>query len=361
MQMSVLPYNLFTVHAARFGLGFQGLLFSLALADRYRILRRRLYKQEREANEVLERKVQERTEELHRLHQEVVTQNEELHQTQEEIMAQRDAIEVKNQELATQNEQIQNSIRAAKAIQKAIVPHQQKRDDLLKDYFVIYRPRDVVSGDIYWLHKIEDSVFMAVIDCTGHGVPGAFMTMITHNLLDKIVRVWDIHSPSEVLNRLHEEITTVLRQKETDNNYGMDMSFTTTMPQQDGTYHIVFAGAKQNAYYVQEGEHEVKVLQGVRKSIGGLQREDIEFTNISLNLTNGSQLYLSTDGYIDQNDLKRKRIGEKAFIQLLQDIHQNDMYTQKQLMIKYLYNYMRDTVQRDDILVLGIKLDNREN
>lgn len=357
MQLSYLPHNLLTVHAPRFGICFQGLLFSLALADRYRQLRRQLLEQERAENEKLEKRVKERTEQLDILHKELITQNEELQQTQEEIMAQRDAIEQKNRELGNQNAQIQNSIRAAKVIQKAIVPYQQKRDELLRDYFVIYRPRDVVSGDFYWLNKINDSIFLSVIDCTGHGVPGAFMTLITNNLLDKIVRVWDIHSPSTILKRLHEEVQIMLRQKETENSYGMDMCFIVATPQDNTHYKITFAGAKQNAYYIPTNTTEVKILTGNRKSIGGFQRADIDFENQEIMLEKGSKLYLTSDGYLDQNDVKRRKIGQKQFMQLLTEMNQQDMPTQKQILIKYLYTFMQDTTQRDDILVIGININ----
>jgi serine phosphatase RsbU (regulator of sigma subunit) len=100
----------------------------------------------------------------------------------------------------------------------------------------------------------------------------------------------------------------------------------------------------------------VKVLQGTRKSIGGLQRADIDFENIELLLEKGSQIYLTSDGYLDQNDVKRKRIGEKHFAALLQKICRKDMLSQKEALIKFLYTDMQDTVQRDDILVLGFKL-----
>ncbi|TAE18063.1 MAG: hypothetical protein EAZ95_05315 [Bacteroidetes bacterium] len=300
-------------------------------------------------NAFLEQQVQERTEE-------VTTQNEELRQTQEEILAQRDAIEVKNRELAQQNTQIQDSIRAAKTIQKAIVPHKQKRDDLLRDHFVIYRPRDVVSGDFYWLNQVGKETILAVIDCTGHGVPGAFMTLITNNLLDKIVRVWDIHNPSDILTRLHEEIETVLRQKETDNHYGMDMSILTITPHEEGKHRLVFVGAKHNLYYIPKEGTQIEIIQGMRKSIGGLQRQDIVFENQEIILETGSTIYLTTDGYLDQNDVKRRKIGQKQFIQLLQDNYREDMNTQKQRLIKHFYDHIRDTEQRDDILVMGVRL-----
>lgn len=327
MQLSYLPHSLFTVHAPRFGLSFQGLLFSLALADRYRALRRQLLQQEKEENEKLENRVKERTE----------------------------ALEDSNKVLAHQNSQIQQSIQAAKVIQKAILPHQEKREALLQDYFVIYRPRDVVSGDFYWLNKIGENTFLAVIDCTGHGVPGAFMTLITNNLLDKIVRVWDMQDPAKILARLHEEVQLMLHQKETDNSYGMDMSFMVITPQQTHTQ-IVFAGAKQKAYYMLPAEPKIQTLAGNRKSIGGTHTAEADFQNYTLALPKGSKIYLTTDGYLDQNDVKRKKIGEKQFIQLLEQVGSEDMTFQKQTLIKYLYNFMKDTEQRDDILVIGINI-----
>jgi methyl-accepting chemotaxis protein len=145
-----------------------------------------------------------------------------IHEKQQEILEQRDAI-------AQKNTQISNSIQAALTIQQAILPYQEKMDRLLKDYFVLNKPRDVVSGDFYWLNPLNpnaqgasNEMILVIADCTGHGVEGAFMTLIGNILLDKIVRVWNVASPEEILTRLHEEIYIVLRQGETQNKNGMD-------------------------------------------------------------------------------------------------------------------------------------------
>ncbi len=351
----VFPHNFFTNNAPYMGFIIQGVIFSLALADRYKQLKKQFIDTQKEANENLEKKVAQRTEELQNMHQEMITQNEELQQSQEEILAQRDAIERKNIELSQINSQIQSSIKAAQVIQKAIVPYQQKKEELLKEHFVIYKPKDVVSGDFYWLNKIENTTFLAVIDCTGHGVPGAFMTLITNNLLDKIVRVWGIYSPASILERLQEEIEIVLRQKETDNNYGMDASIITITPQND-EFEIIFAGAKQNLYFVNSQENTLQSLLGTRKSIGGFQSPEILFENQKIILQKNDKLYMTTDGYIDQNNKSRKRITEKRFIELIDNIKENDMSEQKRFLQDFLQKYMENTTQRDDISVIGLKL-----
>ncbi|KOY84834.1 hypothetical protein AD998_00540 [bacterium 336/3] len=146
---------------------------------------------------------------------ELQTQAEELRQQQEEIMAQRDAIGQKNEALGEQNEKIEKSINAAKTIQTSILPYKEQMDRLLGEHFVIFKPRDVVSGDFYWLNEVDNKVIVAVVDCTGHGVPGAFMSLIGNTMLEKIVLYNKITEPSIILEKLHEEVKTVLRKQAT--------------------------------------------------------------------------------------------------------------------------------------------------
>ncbi|MEO1656047.1 MAG: hypothetical protein AAFU64_21075, partial [Bacteroidota bacterium] len=165
-----------------------------------------ILRMEKQVNEKLERKVQERTLDLQRAYNGINSQNEELQQKQEEILTQRDFIEKKNKELGIINAKISNSIRAALTIQEAILPYPEKLDALLIDYFILFKPRDIVSGDFFWLEKVNGKKILAAVDCTGHGVPGAFMSLIGHTLLDKIIRLWQITDPGQILNLLHQEV-----------------------------------------------------------------------------------------------------------------------------------------------------------
>lgn len=328
-------------------------------------------------NYQFEKKLLAQNEEMKIQQEEILTQNEELHQQQEEIMSQRDFIEQKNQELETfnqklqtsenqikqqnktlseQNRQMNSSLNAAQTIQKAILPYQEKLDNLLKDYFVIYQPKDLVSGDFFWLNKIENYTILITADCTGHGVPGAFMTLIGNTLLDKIIRVWQITQPAQILNRLHEEVSIVLRQAETDNNSGMDIAVICIENIDNQYFKVIYSGAKLPIYYFKAGDTQVYQLNATRKGIGGVQNKNITFEEQSIDLAVGSVIYMGSDGYIDQNDEKRKRLGEKRFKELLCSIHSLPFSLQKQKLEDELAFQMQNTTQRDDILLMGFRL-----
>ncbi|TAG05838.1 MAG: hypothetical protein EAZ44_02820 [Cytophagia bacterium] len=354
--MNILPHIFLTTHASRVSLALQGVFFSFALADKYRMIKQKLIETQKNQNEKLEIKVKERTYQVEGLNQELQTQNEELQQSQEEILAQREFIQGKNKELQEQNTKINSSIQAALIIQQAILPYQEKKDKLLKNYFDIFLPKDVVSGDFYWLNEMNNKTFIAVIDCTGHGVPGAFMTMIANSLLDKIIRIQDIYAPAKILEHLHQDIKIMLRQDEINNNNGMDMSIITIEKKDDTTYNIEFAGAKNGLFYKENKNKKIQYLEGTRKGIGGQQNEKTHFEQLSLSLEKGSCLYLSTDGFIDQNNAQRKKIGMKNFTALLEKVANEEIQNQKQHLLQYLESHIQNTTQRDDICMIGIQL-----
>jgi serine phosphatase RsbU (regulator of sigma subunit)/tetratricopeptide (TPR) repeat protein len=323
--------------------------------------------------------------------QEILTQNEELYQNQEEIMAQRDFIEHKNKELAETNEkiqnneavlrkaydklkesetqiikqkeeiqqshiQIQNSIKSALTIQQSILPYKSEMDNLLKDYFVIYRPKDVVSGDFYWLYQASGTGFLAAIDCTGHSVPGAFMSLIGNHLLDKIIIEWNILDPKEILHNLHFEVQKALRQQETGNNSGMDMTIIRMERTDDDKTKIYFCGAKNSLLYIPIENGQLEVLHGDRRSIGGIQNEDTLFTTREVLLSKGSLLYMGSDGFEDQNDIRRKKFGAKRLFQILQESATLSTSQQKVSLETALDTHMAGTEQRDDILLIGVRV-----
>ena len=302
--------------------------------------------------ESLENKVNLRTKELQESNDELQVMNEELRQTQEELQTQRDYVEEKNKVLQEFNSKINSSLKVAQTIQEAVLPYQAKLDRLLENYFVINRPKDVVSGDFYWLNEINGKVILVVADCTGHGIPGAFMTLIGANLLDKIIRIRQVTQPNEVLNQLHEEVQSVLKQRYTTNNKGMD-AIVVSLEKQPGQTMIQFSGAKNNLYYYTDDLYELK---GDRKSIGGIQDESIGFTNQQLVLPAGGMLYLGSDGLEDQNNHTRKKFGRKRLQTLLSYAATLPVDEQKTKIEEALKQYMQDAEQRDDILWMGIQI-----
>lgn len=366
----IAPDNLLTQNGIIIGSMLQVLFLSFALADRINVYRRKteeaqtiaLEKSEenqrliQEQKDTLEQKVLERTKELDLSNKELVVQEEELRQNMEEIQAIQEALESQSQELSTQNRQIRSSINAAKTIQQAILPYESKREELLKDYFIIYQPKDIVSGDFYWLNHIRNKTILAVVDCTGHGVPGAFMSLIGNTLLDKIVRVWEILNPADILSKLHNDIQIMLRQEETNNNYGMDMVVITWETLKNNNIELRFAGAKNSIYYLEPNSQEIKELKGDRQSIGGKIKTKLRFTTHTLEIPRNTYLYLGTDGLEDQNNLKRKKFGHKRLIALLLENAIHPFHKQKEILENTLEAHMKDATQRDDILWMGFKV-----
>ncbi|NJL14364.1 MAG: SpoIIE family protein phosphatase [Microscillaceae bacterium] len=197
---------------------------------------------------------------------------------------------------------------------------------------------------------------LVAADCTGHGVPGAFMTLIGNTLLDKIVRVWKITEPAQILERLHEEVQIVLRQKETQNNNGMDATVLRWKKLPNDHFKVDFAGAKQNAYYFEANQSPLLSLKGSRKSIGGLQNEQIHFEQVALALPAHTVFYIGSDGLVDQNDARRRRFGEKKLTEVLEKHRLEPLSAQKEALTKALASYQEAQPQRDDILWLGLCL-----
>ncbi|NJK84959.1 MAG: SpoIIE family protein phosphatase [Bacteroidales bacterium] len=169
-------------------------------------------------------------------------------------------------------------------IQQAMLPD----ETMLKEYFnpfIIYRPKDIVSGDFYWFSPgFNGKYFIAVVDCTGHGVPGAFMSMIGNRLLSEIVNERKIEDPKQVLEFLNDEIRLALRQEKTDNNDGMDISFCSFEKQARIELKMIFSGAKRTAYIINQNSGGLISLKGDRKSIGGTaeKKEHLKFCNQEL-------------------------------------------------------------------------------
>lgn len=263
----------------------------------------------------------------------------------EQIVAERTS------EVVQQKESILDSIRYAERIQHAILPVSEQLEAAFHSYFVLYRPKDIVSGDFYWFHQVNGWTFLAVVDCTGHGVPGALMSMIGNDLLNQIVIERRIYSPAKILEQLHLSIRRVLKQAESDArvNDGMDVAlcrFDRNLTQ------LVYAGAGRPLYYIDTSFQEI---QGRRYSLGGRRVERV-FTEVEIAVEKPVTIYLTTDGFADQQNPQGRKYGSKRLKRLLESYAHLSMKQQQLLLTAELDSHQGQELQRDDITILGIRV-----
>ncbi len=261
-------------------------------------------------------------------------------------------------EIENKNQLITSSIQYAQNIQSAILPIEQNILQYVEDFFVVFLPKDIVSGDFYWFSHTQGKSFFAAVDCTGHGVPGAFMSIIGNTLLNEIVNVQQIFDPGKILENLHMGIRTKLRQADSSNQDGMDISLCVIEPsaKEEGVYQLAFSGAKRPLYYLDE-EEELIEIKGDRKSIGGWQQEmHRTFETQYATLQKGNTVYLTSDGLADNPNYKRKKFGVKRFKQLVLKNKNKSLKEQKQAFLYAIEEHQQGAEQRDDITVMGIKI-----
>jgi serine phosphatase RsbU (regulator of sigma subunit) len=304
--------------------------------------------------------------------------NEELKQTNEELNTTIDLVERQKDLIEKKNEDITASIVYAKRIQTAMLPFEERIGRNLGEgnFFILYKPRDIVSGDFYWFEEIEnealapdvDELFnpkalvstekvsklvFAVVDCTGHGIPGAFMSMIANELLNEIVIEKNITSPDLILNHLHRGIRYALKQDQTDSRDGMDICICTL----DKINNILeFAGANNSIFLLKN--NELEVIKADKMSIGGaISNKERLFNKYSTQLESPTTLYLFSDGYQDQfGGPENRKFMTRKFRELLYSIHQLNMPQQKEILDKTIMEWMGEYSQTDDITVMGLKL-----
>ncbi len=252
---------------------------------------------------------------------------------------------------------IMDSLRYAQTIQTAILPTNDMFENSFEDSFMIFKPKDVVSGDFYWLRQIDGRTFIASIDCTGHGVPGAFMSMIGSRLLNEIINEANVLEPAKILDELHLRLKKALKQEKSRNDDGMDVSLCRIDALEEDTLEreIVFAGAKRQAIWVSRGE--THILKGDKKSIGGWRKNKKRpFMQLQMTAKKGDALYLFTDGITDQNNIAGTKYGSKRLHKLLNQNADFDMSEQKTILEEDLLRHQGNQKQRDDITLIGIRL-----
>jgi len=253
-----------------------------------------------------------------------------------------------------QHKEIKESINYAKRIQASILPPIKKVKDALADSFIYYEPKDIVSGDFYWFEKSERKSLFAVVDCTGHGVPGAFMSIIGYTQLNEIVSDQRITDPGKILKELDKRVRTALNQRaDNDRNSkdGMELGVVTIHHDQNK---IEFAGAMRPLFYVRDGE--LHVVKGDKFSIGGFSQHKKNFTTHSLSIRKGDCFYLFSDGYPDQfGGADGKKFMTKNVGEMLKKIAHLPMSEQGGIVKSTIKDWMKDEDQIDDILMTGLR------
>ena len=262
-----------------------------------------------------------------------------------------------NKKIEKQNNNIKSSINYARRIQEAMLPEEALQKSLLPDSFILFKPRDSVSGDFYWFTEIKNwyspDVVFAAADCTGHGVPGAFMSLIGMNALSGIIQR-GIAEPNQILDALDSEIRTNLQQEVTGNNDGMDIALCIYRKEKSI---IEFSGAKNPLIYIQN--KQLFQVKGDVHAIGGHKRKkEFSYKKHTIVIDEPTTLYLFSDGFRDQfGDNNAGKFMSKKFNQLLLDIHQLPLQEQKELLDKTFEQWKGNAHQTDDVLVMGIKLE----
>ncbi|WP_375562886.1 PAS domain S-box protein [Bernardetia sp. OM2101] len=283
------------------------------------------------------------------------TQEEELRQNMEELQTTQEVLAYQKDILEISNRQITKSISYAETIQKAILPSKTLIEEVLPKSFVIYKPKDIVSGDFYWLSHHENKTLVGVIDCTGHGVPGAFMSLVASNILSEVINQKGILQPNLILQELHEGVVKKLNQKEGANNDGMDLTLCLIEKKSNGQTLLTFGGVKQNLYIVRN--QELIEIKGNRRSIGGGKRDDErKYTQEEIMLQTQDAVFLATDGYADQANNERRSFSKKKFRELLIEVGDLPAKEQKTILEDRLAKHQQTTEQRDDITVFGFKV-----
>lgn len=277
-----------------------------------------------------------------------------LQEAYEELTQRNRQLEAANHEIEHKNQEITDSIVYARRIQEAILPIRTTLNRLLPEHFLFYRPRDIVSGDFYWFTELADRTVLAVVDCTGHGVPGAFMSVLGCSLLDQIVNEQGVSEAGHIVNRLDQAVQTHLKQQQVDaSTYdGMDLTLCTIDREQS---QVRFAGAGQSLYWVHRGE--IRRVAGDRFPVGGGQRQHNPFTEHRLDCTPGDMLYLLSDGYLDQfGGASRTKFMHKRFRGLIGEIHTLPADEQYRRIEACFDHWKGEHRQLDDVLVIGVRI-----
>ncbi|TAE02551.1 MAG: hypothetical protein EAZ97_02480 [Bacteroidetes bacterium] len=289
--------------------------------------------------------------------EEILSKSEEIKQQKEEVLQTLQTVNEQNRIIDKRNHDMTSSIIYARRIQTVLLPSQEIIQKHIPNLLLFYQPRDIVSGDFYWFSNtkgLRKSIIFAIADCTGHGVPGAFMTVIGNNLLDQIINKDKIFSPAQILTQLDKRLLKTLQQQTEKQiiNDGMDISLI-KLDLENGK--LVWASAKRPLWVFENGKAEATEYKGSKFPIGSTQFGNKNFTETEIILQKGDLIYSFTDGYADQFGNEGKfTIGK--FRQLIKAIHTQTLSEQEKILSQNLQKWQDKNRQTDDVLVVGIRV-----
>jgi two-component system, sensor histidine kinase LadS len=328
------PGDPFSVYAFYYGLIFEIFIFSLALSDRVKILK--MDSEEAQKNIIIQ-----------------LQENEKLKdKVNKELEAK---VQERTKELNRRNKDITDSITYAKRLQEAILPQERVAGIILKEHFILYIPKAIVSGDFYWIHQKGTQVIFAAVDCTGHGVPGGFMSILANNILNLVVKEMNLSQPGQILTEVTQKVNEALSGSNDfmEGEYGMDVALVNLDREK---MEIQFAGAYNPLYIIRNGE--LIETKADRISIGNTSNNIRNyFTNHTIKVEKGDMLYIFSDGFADQfGGQSRRKFMLGSFNKLLLEIYSLTMDEQKESLKKVFYEWKGNNDQVDDILVMGVRV-----
>ena len=267
-----------------------------------------------------------------------------------EVVRQKEEIEKQKERVTELYKDLTDSINYAKRLQQSILPSDQEVQSLIGEHFILFRPRDIVSGDFYWVKSSGSKRMIAAVDCTGHGVPGAFMSLVGNNVLNTVTKVFT--RPAQVLNNVNRLATEMLTTDGTSAKDGMDIALCTLDMEK---MEMEFAGAHNPVYIIRN--NELIEQKGDKMAIGSFEHSAPAFTNHVFRLEKGDCIYLFSDGYADQfGGPKGKKFMRKRFKELLVEVNPLHMNQQLDKLNEAFVEWRGREEQVDDILVIGIRV-----
>lgn len=295
---------------------------------------------------------------VHMQQHEIREARRQLTELNEKVQSQKEELQAQRDHLYNQNEAITASISYAERIQAAMLPPLSYIHEFLAEVLVFYRPRDIVSGDFYWIKKVNRSIIVASADCTGHGVPGALMSMLGISYLNEIVQRREITQADQVLNEMRQRIKQALRQhgRPDEPKDGIDMAVCAI---NEKSRRMQYAGANSPLYLIRDvdGGSELNEIKPDRMPLGYYNSKDKAFTNHEIQLEIGDTFYLFSDGFPDQKGgPEGKKYMSRKFKDLLLRIHERPMFEQEEVLDRELNSWKGEKAQIDDIMILGIRI-----